>query len=67
MDFLERGAVLRVSSPAAEHQLVHRVRANGRLGEVNLWKQKGTTTRKGGILRKGRESIASISFASLPT
>lgn len=40
MDFLERRTVLGVSSPAAEHQLVHRVRANDRLGEVNLGKQK---------------------------
>lgn len=40
VDFLERGPVLGVSSPAAEHQLIHRVRANGRLREVSLWKQK---------------------------
>lgn len=40
VDFLEGGTVLGVSSPAAEHQLIHRVRANGRLGEVSLWKEK---------------------------
>lgn len=40
VDLLEGGPLLGVSSPAAEHQLIHGVRANGRLREVSLWKQK---------------------------
>lgn len=38
---LERGPVLRVPPPAAQHQLVHGVGADGGLREVRLWKQKG--------------------------
>lgn len=38
---LERRPVLRVPPPAAQHQLVHRVGADGGLREIRLWKQKG--------------------------
>lgn len=36
VDFLERGPVLGVSPPAAQHQLIHRVGADRRLGQVSL-------------------------------
>lgn len=51
VDFLERGPMLGVPPPAAQHQLVHGVRADGGLGEVNLGNKNKQKKR---ILQKGR-------------
>lgn len=50
---LERGALLGVPPPAAQHQLVHGVGADGRLREVSLPERKERNKRKKRPLGRG--------------
>lgn len=60
---LERGPVLRVPPPAAQHQLVHGVGADGGLREVGLWKQKREHSGK----RGGRAAASSLTRPPPPS
>lgn len=56
---LERGALLGVPPPAAQHQLVHGVGADGRLREVSLPERKERNKRKKRPLARSGEGQGS--------
>lgn len=62
---LERGALLGVPPPAAQHQLVHGVGADGRLREVSLPERKERNKRKKRPLGRGAGRAGGLPGACL--